>query len=65
MAIDNPNVTADAIALTEYPQIAQRYRVMGVPKTMIDGKDGLEGALPEAAFIDAVLLSVQNPHEQT
>lgn len=65
MALENPNVTADAVAVTEYPQLVQRYRVMGVPKTMINGADGIEGALPEEAFIEQVLLSAMNPHEHS
>ena len=55
MALENPNITADAVAINEYPHLAQRYGVMGVPKTMIDGGAGIEGALPESAFVDAIV----------
>lgn len=64
MAMENPNVTADAVGIAEYPQLAQRYHVMGVPKTMIDGREGIEGALPESAFVDAVLASAA-PHDHS
>jgi predicted DsbA family dithiol-disulfide isomerase len=65
MALENPNITTDAIAINEYPQLAQRYHVMGVPKTMIDGRDGIEGALPEHAFISALVLQSTESHESS
>lgn len=64
MALENPNITADAVEINEYPQLAQRYRVMGVPKTMIDGREGIEGALPESAFISAIVAATE-PREGT
>ncbi len=64
MALENPNITADAVEINEYPQLAQRYRVMGVPKTMIDGREGIEGALPESAFVSAILAAAE-PREGT
>ncbi len=54
MALENPNITADAVQINEYPHLAQRYHVMGVPKTMIDGGSGIEGALPESAMVMAI-----------
>ena len=65
MALENPNVTADAVAINEDPQLAQRYRVMGVPKTMINGREGIEGALPEDAFVETVVLAATQPHESS
>ena len=56
MALENPNITADAVQINEYPHLAQRYHVMGVPKTMINGEHGIEGALPEEAFVNAIIL---------
>ena len=55
MALENPNITADAVEVNEYPHLAQRYRVMGVPKTMINGGEGIEGALPEPMLVEAVV----------
>lgn len=54
MALENPNVTADAVQINEYPHLAQRYSVMGVPKTMINETRGIEGALPESIFVASV-----------
>ncbi len=65
MALENPNITADAIEINEYPHLAQRYRVMGVPKTMIDAREGIEGALPENAFVNAVVMQVTQPRQSS
>lgn len=65
MALENPNITADAVQINEYPQLAQRYHVMGVPKTMINGRGGIEGALPEEAFVNAIVLQATDPQETT
>jgi predicted DsbA family dithiol-disulfide isomerase len=54
-ALESPHVRADAIEATEFPHLTQRHRVMGVPKTVVNGSGGVEGAMPEAAFLDALL----------
>jgi glutaredoxin-like protein len=48
----NPNVTAYAVEATEYPDLARRYRVTGVPKTVIDDRVEILGAVPEDTFIE-------------
>ncbi len=55
MAFANPLITAYAVEVTEYPDLARAYRVTGVPKTVVD--DGVEilGALPEDEFVRQVL----------
>ncbi len=55
MAIENENITADMIELTEFPHLAQRYRVMGVPKTVINETASLDGAMPESVLVDAIV----------
>lgn len=54
MAIESPQVTADVIEVSEFPELIQRYAVRGVPKTMINGSIGLEGAIPEAALMERI-----------
>lgn len=51
MAFANPHITAYAVEATEYPDLARRYRVTGVPKTVVDGRIEILGALPEDDFI--------------
>ncbi len=55
MAIENENITADMVELTQFPHLAQRYRVMGVPKTIINETSSVDGAVPEGMLIDAIL----------
>ncbi len=58
MAIASERVRAEAIEATEFPEMSQRYRVMAVPKIVINDRVEFEGALPEAHFLAAVLRGV-------
>ena len=55
MALESDLVTADCIEATEFPELAGRYNVYAVPKTVINGGAAIDGALPEDFFVDAVL----------
>ena len=55
MAVESPLVTAYAIEATEYPDLARKYRVTGVPKTVVDDTIEILGALPEEAFVAQAL----------
>jgi len=52
LAIESPLVTADVIEVSEFPDIAQRYQVFGVPKTIMNERVSLEGAVPEPEFLE-------------
>ena len=51
MAIVSDWVTADAVDASEFPELADRYRVHGVPRTVINDAVHIEGAVPEAMLI--------------
>ena len=55
LAAASPRVTASAIEATEFPELVQRYRISGVPQTVIDDRTEILGSLPEDAFVQAVL----------
>jgi len=55
MAWANANITAYAVEVTEYPDLARRYHVSGVPKTVIDDTVEILGAIPEAEFVSQSL----------
>jgi alkyl hydroperoxide reductase subunit AhpF len=55
MAVASDKVTATAIEATEFPELSRSYRVMAVPKVVINDRVEFEGALPEAQFLEAVL----------
>lgn len=54
-ALESDLVQADCIEATEFPDLASRYRVYAVPKTVINGLASIEGSLPEEFFLDEVL----------
>ena len=54
-AVENANVTADVIEISEFPDLATQYDVRGVPKIVMNDVVELVGAQPEAAFVDAML----------
>ena len=58
LAVASEWIRADCVEATEFPDMAQRYMVMAVPKTVVNDRVSFEGALPEAQFVDAVLQAV-------
>ncbi len=54
-AMESDKVTADMVEATEYPHLVQRHRVMGVPKTIVNGQDATEGLVPEPVLLDAMM----------
>src|SRR5262245_13508389 len=58
MAWANANVTAYAVEVTEYPDLARRYHVTGVPKTVVDETIEILGAIPEDDFISQSLTAL-------
>jgi predicted DsbA family dithiol-disulfide isomerase len=60
MAAANQNITADAIEATEFMDLSRRYRVTGVPKTIVNETIEIMGGLPEQMFVRAVLEMPEN-----
>jgi Thioredoxin domain len=54
MAIANSRVVADVVEVSEFPDLAQRYMVRGVPKTVINDSVEFLGNVPEATFVDHI-----------
>lgn len=48
-------MTASVIEATSFPDLAERYQVTGVPKTVVDERIEIMGALPESDFVAQVL----------
>jgi hypothetical protein len=59
-AIESDRIVADMVEATEFPHLAQRYNVMGVPKTMANEIGLADGALPEDVVI-ATLMALASP----
>jgi protein-disulfide isomerase len=54
-ALASPRVTSAGIESTEFPQLADRYGVLAVPKVVVNGRPLFEGAVPEAVFVQHLL----------
>ena len=52
--MESDNVTADGIEVTGYPDLAQRYRVSSVPKTVVGETHEFVGAGPESMLLKNV-----------
>jgi predicted DsbA family dithiol-disulfide isomerase len=59
MAMESDVITSEAIEATEFPDLARQYRVMAVPRTVINEHEVIEGAIPESMFVDRVLASLR------
>ena len=55
MAFANPHITSHAIEAMEFMELARRFRVTGVPKTIVNDQIEIMGALPEEMFVRAAL----------
>jgi Thioredoxin domain len=55
MAFANPHITAYAVEATEFPDLARRYHVSGVPKTVVNETIEILGGLPQDAFVEQAL----------
>jgi glutaredoxin-like protein len=56
-AIENDLIKADVVDASEFPHLALKYGVMGVPKVIINEKIEFVGALPEDLFLEHVILA--------
>ena len=64
MAFESKLVTAACVEATEFMDLSRRYRVTGVPKTIVNGgKAEILGAVPEDAFVGAALDAVKQEIE--
>ncbi|MFN3604724.1 MAG: protein disulfide oxidoreductase [Leptonema sp. (in: bacteria)] len=50
-ALLNDNIKADMVEATEFPELSNKYKVFGVPKTVINDLIFIEGAVPEHVMI--------------
>jgi predicted DsbA family dithiol-disulfide isomerase len=52
MAIASPLVRADMVEAMEFPQLAIKHQVTGVPRTVINETAYVEGAAPESLVLE-------------
>lgn len=62
-AMESPRVRGEMVEATEFPHLAQKYHVFGVPKTVINEAVFIEGAVPEPVFLEHVLQAAGQDRE--
>ena len=55
MALAFEQITADVIEANEFPRLSQAYSVMNVPKTVVNDRVEIVGAVPERQLVSEVL----------
>jgi predicted DsbA family dithiol-disulfide isomerase len=63
LAIEKEHITADVVEVSEFIDVAQRYRVQGVPKTVVNDRVEIMGALPEPRFVQEVLSALDQEEQ--
>jgi glutaredoxin-like protein len=61
MAVESSMIRATCVEATEFLDLAQRYRVTGVPKTVVNGTIEMLGALPESVFVRTAVGAPEPP----
>jgi glutaredoxin-like protein len=54
MAVESDLVNADVVESAEFAELANQYNVMGVPLTVINGTERVEGAAPPQQIVEAI-----------
>jgi glutaredoxin-like protein len=62
MAMENPQmIRAEGVEATEFPELASRFNVRGVPQTVINsGAGNVVGAVPEQNLMAEIMRALQN-----
>ena len=55
LAIESKWITADMVEATEFPHLANKYQVYGVPRTVINETIHVEGAVPEPMLVNELM----------
>jgi glutaredoxin-like protein len=61
MAVESTLIRATCVEATEFLDLSQRYRVTGVPKTIVNGTIEMLGALPESVFVRTAVGAPEPP----
>ncbi len=64
MAVENDYINADMVEATEFPQLAIKYQVRGVPRTVINQTQFVDGMVPEAVMLQMLLMTLGKLEEK-
>lgn len=54
MAVESIYVNAEIVESAEFPDLANKFNVMGVPLSVVNGQERVEGAAPPNMIVDAI-----------
>lgn len=62
MAMENPSmIRAEGVDAPEFPELANRFNIRGVPQTVINsGAGSVVGAVPEQNLLAEIMRALQN-----
>ena len=63
MAVESPFIRSTSVEATEFLDLSRKYRVTGVPKTVVNDTIEILGALPEDAFVRAIVQPDESPSD--
>ena len=58
LAMASDWIRADMVEATEFPHLANKYQVYGVPRTVINETIHIEGAVPEAMLVSRLMTAL-------
>jgi predicted DsbA family dithiol-disulfide isomerase len=61
LAIESDWIRADMVEATEFPHLANKYEVYGVPRTVINETTHIEGAVPEQMLVNQLMQALVVP----
>ncbi len=66
LSIESDLISADMVEVIEFPHLATKYQVMGVPRTVINETIHIEGAVPEPMLMRefAKVLGTDKPKDK-
>src|SRR4030095_15201835 len=65
MAVESPVIMAACVEATEFMDLSRKYRVTGVPKTIVNDTIEILGAVPEDTFVRSVVSPPGSESEET
>lgn len=58
LAYISEHIKSDMVEAIEFPHLANKYNVIGVPKTIVNEQHPIEGAVPERIYVERILESL-------
>jgi glutaredoxin-like protein len=55
LALLSDHIRSDMVEAIEFPHLTQKYSVMGVPRSVFNEADYIEGAVPEKLLVDKIM----------